>query len=331
MNDDELRPDRDDETIPISREQDAQFSGKTIYFPSRDGESAPEKGALPPAREPIEDRTEKPDRSFLSFFDAPEGETPAETPSPDGENRESDAAESESDSPDEEILSFDEFVQKEVDEETREDLDNLIRQNDADSLFELGQQYGDEAVPEPTEPPEGDEVSINPTSILEAMLFVGNRENKPLPIEKAASLMRNVTRDDILKSAAQLNARYTKTAAPYRVVEKEEGLVLELRPEFESVRQRFFGKVRDAKLTQNQIDILALVAYRQPITAAEIAQVRPQAGNILNALLKRNLIETVPGETPDAPPVYRTTDRLLKILGINAITDLPIVDELDYR
>ena len=71
--------------------------------------------------------------------------------------------------------------------------------------------------------------------------------------------------------------------------------------------------------------------FARPITAAEIAQVRPQAGNILNALLKRNLIETVPGETPDAPPVYRTTDRLLKILGINAITDLPIVDELDYR
>ncbi|MBO7725506.1 MAG: SMC-Scp complex subunit ScpB [Thermoguttaceae bacterium] len=330
MNDDELRTDRDNETIPLSREQDAQFSGRTIFFPPREGESAPAEGnALPPARDPIEDRTEKPSRSFLSFFDAPEGETPPE--SADGETAEPPADADDSDETEEESLSFDEFVQKEVDEETREDLDNLIRQNDADSLFALGQQYGSEAVPEPNEPPEGDEVSINPTSILEAMLFVGNRENKPLPIDKAASLMRNVTSDDILKSVAQLNARYTKTAAPYRVVEKEEGLVLELRPEYDSVRQRFFGKVRDAKLTQNQIDILALIAYRQPITAAEIAQVRSQAGNILNALLKRNLIEITPGETPDAPAVYRTTDRLLKILGINSISDLPIVDELDYR
>ena len=331
MNDDELRPDGADETIPLSRERDAQFSGKTIFFPPRESEedlregeeNAAGESPLPPARDPIEDRTEKPSRSFLSFFDAPEGEDEP----PAGESAEP----APDDEPEEETLSFDELVQREVEEETREDLDNLIRQNDADSLFELGRQYGDEAVPEPEEISEEDDVDISPTSILEAMLFVGNRENKPLSIEKAASLMRNVTPDDVLESAAQLNDRYTKTAAPYRVAEKDGGLVLELRPEYEPVRQRFFGKVRDAKLTQNQIDILALVAYRQPITAAEIAQIRPQAGNVLNALVKRNLIEIVPGETGDAPPVYRTTDRLLKILGINAVTDLPIVDELDYR
>ncbi len=327
MNDDELRRDEADETIPLSRVRDAQFSGKTIFFPPRDGEKAPAEGIpLPPTRDPIEDRTEKPNRSFLSFFDAPEKDVTGTA-----ENEPAEPPESEPEDSEEETLSFDEYVQKELDDETREDLDNLIRQNDADSLFALGEQYGNEAVPESAEPAEGEEVCVNPTSILEAMLFVGNRENKPLSIEKASSLMRNVTREDILKSAGELNARYTKTAAPYRVVQKEEGLVLELCPEFEPVRQRFFGKARDAKLTQNQIDILALIAYRQPITAAEIAQVRSQTGNVLNALLKRNLIEMVPGETPDAPPVYRTTDRLLKILGINAITDLPIVDELDYR
>ncbi|MBR2692708.1 MAG: SMC-Scp complex subunit ScpB [Thermoguttaceae bacterium] len=321
MNDDDLRPDRADETIPLSRERDAQFSGKTIFFPQREGEEdAAKESPLPPARDPIEDRSEKPSRPFASFFDEPEGD--------DASSGESDET---SDEPEEETLSFDELVQKEIEEETREDLDNLIRQNDADSLFELGRRYGDEAVPEPDEISEEDEVNISPTSILEAMLFVGNRENAPLPVEKAASLMRNVTPDDVLESAAQLNDRYTKTAAPYRVAEKEGGLVLELRPEYEPIRQRFFGKVRDAKLTQNQIDILALVAYRQPITAAEIAQVRPQAGNVLNALVKRNLIEIVPSETDGSPPVYRTTDRLLKILGINAIADLPIVDELDYR
>ncbi|MBR6480155.1 MAG: SMC-Scp complex subunit ScpB [Thermoguttaceae bacterium] len=327
MNDDELRRDEVDETIPLSHERDAQFSGKTIFFPLRDGEKTPAEGTpLPPTRDPIEDRTEKPNRSFLSFFDAPEEDVTGTA-----ENEPTEPAESEPEDPEEETLSFDEFVQKELDDETREDLDNLIRQNDADSLFALGEQYGNEAVPELAEPADGEEVSVNPTSILEAMLFVGNRENKPLSIEKASSLMRNVTREDILKSAGELNNRYTKTGAPYRVVQKEEGLVLELCPEFEPVRQRFFGKARDAKLTQNQIDILALIAYRQPITAAEIAQVRSQTGNVLNALLKRNLIEMVPGETPDAPPVYRTTDRLLKILGINTITDLPIVDELDYR
>ncbi len=341
MSDDELRragEQQEDETIPLSQERDAQFSGKTIFFPAREGgapsgEESPEADPtrLPPAREPIDDRTGKPKRPFLSFFDAPETPDGSGAPSSDPDAGDAPAEEEEEDEAEEETLSFDEFVQKEHDEETREDLDNLIRQNDADSLFTLGRQYGEPAAAEPAEPAEGEEVSINPTSILEAMLFVGNRENKPLPIEKATSLMRNVTREDVLQSVEELNSRYTKTLAPYHILQTDGGLRLELRPEYETVRRHFFGKVRDAKLTQHQIDVLALVAYRQPISAAEIAEIRPQPGNILNALVKRNLIEITENGEPGGSPIYRTTPRLLKILGIGSISDLPIVDELDYR
>ena len=342
MDDETSRNERDGETIPLSQEQDAQFDGKTILFPSRDEPKSVSGPETAPQRPPIEENTDRPRRSFLSFFDAPDSEgdgLPREGGElfSEGETGQEDAPHSdpgesaEETGEDEETLSFDEFVQKEEEESRKEDLDNLIRQNDADALFSLGEQYEQNPAAAAENSDTQDAVSVNPTSILEAMLFVGNRENKPLEIDKAISLMRNVTRDDAMRSVEELNDRYLRTGAPFRVVGGDEGLRLELRPEFETVRQRFFSKPRPAQLSQSAIDILALIAYRQPITAAEIMQVRPQAKSILSGLLKRDLIEVHHPDDPKGEPVYRTTPRLLKILGISSISDLPIVDELDYR
>ena len=349
MNDESARGEGDGETIPLSREQNAQFDGKTIHFPARDEAKPVPEPETPPSRSPIEENTARPQRSFLSFFDAPrregeespnEGEDLFDESDRDEEERPlgdsgthpgDDAEEPDGEDDGTETLSFDEFVQQEEEQARQEDLDNLIRQNDADTLFSLGEQYEKGISPETEAGETSPDVSISPTSILEAMLFVGNRENKPLDIDKAISLMRNVTREDAMRSIDELNLRYAKTGAPFRVVERGEGFCLELRPEFEPVRERFFGKPRRAQLSQAAIDILALIAYRQPITAAEIAEVRPQAKSILPGLLKRDLIELEKSDQPDAPPVYRTTPRLLKILGIQSISDLPIVDELDYR
>lgn len=330
------------ETISLSEESGARFSGKSILFPARGGTFTDDPPAVPAARAPIDDSARKPDKSFLSFFDEPE--TPLEqeeessffTEEDDGDseisqNAPESAAEPDEGTIEEAALSFDEFVQNEEAEAAREDLDNLIRQNDADSLFTLGQQYEQDPVPEGLGDLSDEEISITPTSILEAMLFVGNRENRPLSIDKAIALMRNVTEEDALKSVETLNRRYAETGAPYQIVQTEEGLSLTLRPELESVRERFFSKAKEVKLSQKAVDILALIAYRQPITLAEIQEIRAQSGAILNALLKRGLIETEAPNEKDGSPIYRTTPRLLKILGIQSISDLPIVDELDYR
>jgi segregation and condensation protein B len=320
-----------DETIPLSHEQDAQFSGNTIYFPTRGGNQPSSEPQAPKTeRAPIEDRSPGPRRSFLSFFDPPQPQADRPEGEPASE-RSDDANSQEADESEEEQLSFDEFAQNEEVEQIREDLDNLIRQNDADALFALGEQYGRVSESPLIDPLPDEEVSITPTSILEAILFVGNRENEPLRIDKAISVMRGVTEEDINLAVEELNTRYTHTGAPYRINQIAGGLKLELRPEFESVRDRFFSKVKEVTLSQKAIDILALIAYRQPITATEIFEIRPQSQSILNVLLKRELIETQNQENVDAPPLYRTTPRLLKILGIKSISDLPIVDELDYR
>ena len=335
-----------EESIPLCDGRNAFFSGKTILFPDKNGGGLQ---SVRPERQPLDESASaiNTDRPFLSFFDEPEsGRNPDSFSSffqdEDSETEKNgddtlpfsssseDIEEEENESDEESTLSFDDYVQTEALKNAKEDLDNLIRQNDADTLFTLGEQYEREEDPESGESESN--VNINPTSILEAMIFVGNRENRPLPIDKAIALMRNVTKEDALKSIADLNRRYEEISAPYRIQISEEGFLLELRPELEPVRERFFSKVREVKLSQKAIDVLALIAYRQPISSAEIQAIRPQSGGILNILLKRDLIEQKTVQCDNGESVqYQTSPRLLKILGISSVKELPIVDEIDYR
>jgi segregation and condensation protein B len=106
-----------------------------------------------------------------------------------------------------------------------------------------------------------------------------------------------------------------------------------LRPEFESVRANFYGKVRESRLPQPALDTLAIVAYRQPITAEEVQTLRRQpCSAILNQLVRRNLLQTSQ-EVQNKKSIvrYHTTPRFLEWCQIKSLDDLPRADELDYR
>lgn len=226
-------------------------------------------------------------------------------------------------------LSATEVFQQEEEERQRESLDGFIRQNDADTLFELGEKYdrhGEEPL-EVTRP-----VEISPVSLLEAMLFVGDRENRALSLEKATSLMRNVSLDEAWAAIQTLNTRYRQNGSPYEITQDQEGWRFVLREEFEPVRERFFGKTREVKLSQKVIDVLALIAYRQPISLGELMEVRPNTGTLLTQLAKRDLIvqekQTINGEQS---VYFRTTARFLTLFNIASLDDLPIIDEIGFR
>ncbi len=243
----------------------------------------------------------------------------------------SDSSENETGADSENELSDSERWQQEEEQARQENLDALIKQNDADSLFELGAKY---------EPPNPDLLSIEepkntevrPESILEAMLFVGDRQNTPLDLNKAVSLMRNVSVEEAVTAIDNLNRRYERSGAPYWIIQKENGYSLELRSEFEPVRDRFFGKIREFKLSQKTIDLLALIAYRQPISLQELSDYNSGCVPVLSSLLKRDLIavEKKPVEKKMIS-YYRTTDRFLKIFNLESLDDLPIVEEINYR
>ena len=164
---------------------------------------------------------------------------------------------------------------------------------------------------------------ISPRSILEAMLFVGNRDGAPLPPARAAELMRGVEPGEIAALVDELNARYEAGACPYRIISEGAGYRLTLRPEMYGLRERFFGKVREAKLSQAAIDTLALVAYQQPLAADKVSQLRGKpSGHVLSQLVHRGLLR-IEREAPRRTALYYTTDRFLELFGLESLDDLP--------
>ncbi|MGI9519059.1 MAG: SMC-Scp complex subunit ScpB [Pirellulaceae bacterium] len=209
------------------------------------------------------------------------------------------------------------------------------------SLQELGRAYAqaaglvteEDAISEPDDeqaPPDDDTAcEISPRSILEALLFVGTPdEDSPLTTRKIASWIRDVTPAEINQLAKELADEYAERSSAIRLHRDQGKLRLVLAEEFESVRDRFYGEVRHARLSQQSIDVLAIVAYNQPMVREEVNRLRGrECSAILNQLTKRQLLSAVP--KPDSPRTkeYRTTDRFLELFGLETLDDLPQSEE----
>ena len=177
-----------------------------------------------------------------------------------------------------------------------------------------------------------DPCRLSPLSLLEAMLFVGNRESQPLSAASAAGLMRGVEPGEIPDLVEQLNRRYAASGCPYEVVSEGPGYRLAIRREHFWLRDQFYGRIREARLSQAAIDVLAIVAYKQPITAEEVSVERgTPSGHLLAQLVRRRLLRIErPSEKPRAAQYY-TTDRFLELFGLESLDDLPQTDDLEGR
>lgn len=176
-------------------------------------------------------------------------------------------------------------------------------------------------------------VPVNPKSILEALLFVGHPRNESLSPGQAAEIMRGVRPDEIAGLVAELNAQYEASGRPYRIVFERGGYRMKLLPEFDGLREGFFGKVRQVRLSQQALEVLAIVAYRQPVTVKEVNRLRGKpSGAILAQLVRRNLISvTYPdGDARKSTAQYRTTQRFLELFKLQSLEDLPQLGEADW-
>lgn len=189
-----------------------------------------------------------------------------------------------------------------------------------DSLESLAQEVDDDSI-----------VPVEPLTILEAMLFVGDPQNIPLRPEKAAVLMRGVSVQEIHQLVSELNNRYKSDACPWHIRLEQDGYYLRLRDEYASVRDVFYGKVRLARLSQSAIDVLALVAYEQPLTADDVNRLRGvQSNAILNQLVQRNLLRVERERRGTrSVAVYFTTERFLDLFALESLEDLPQSEELE--
>jgi segregation and condensation protein B len=192
----------------------------------------------------------------------------------------------------------------------------------------VGPIAGPDVVTSATEP--GPE--ITPRSIVEAMLFVGHPQNEPLGSQQMASLMRGVRASEVDELVQDLNEQYQRNGCPYTIRSHAGGYRLELCEQYAVVRERLAGKVREARLSQAAIEVLALVAYNKSMTSEEISTTRGRtSGAILAQLVRRQLLKI---ERPEGAPrraCYSTTGRFLQLFGLKSLADLPRSQETDEQ
>ncbi len=204
------------------------------------------------------------------------------------------------------------------------------------SLKELGRTYARavglipdtaEEDPETPDEPVNDQsvCPISPKSILEAMLFVGSADDDdPLTTPQIASWIRDVSPREISQLARELDQQYGQEGAAFRIRQDRQQLRLVLGDHYEPVREQFYGEVRKARLSQQAIDVLAIVAYHQPTTREHISELRSRdCSSVLGQLVKRQLLTLAPDADNPRVQQYRTTDRFLKLFGLDSLEDLP--------
>ena len=178
-----------------------------------------------------------------------------------------------------------------------------------------------------------DPCEITPRSILEAMLFVGQPDGSPLTSEAVAALMRGVRAAEVDALVRDLNEQYEANGCPYHVESFGAGYRLALCDRFAHVRDRFYGKMRDARLSQAAIDVLAIVAYNQRITGDDVTKLRGTPSNsILSQLVRRQLlsIERPPKKKPRVS-LYSTTQRFLELFALKSLDDLPRPQDVEKK
>jgi len=163
-------------------------------------------------------------------------------------------------------------------------------------------------------------------SILEALIFASPEPLTPKAIYK---LLDSEPKEDIQAALADLKRDYERPGG-LQLVEVAGGYQIVTRPDLHEWVRRLFQERTTQKLTAQGLETLAVIAYRQPITAAEITDVRGvNTSGVLNTLLERHLIKIVGRkQVVGRPFLYATTKEFLIRFGLNDLQDLPKVEDM---
>jgi segregation and condensation protein B len=172
----------------------------------------------------------------------------------------------------------------------------------------------------------------NPTSeappplerILEAILFVGTQ---PLTPELACELLRGLTPEQFHATVGELNQTYRRQGRPYLIQLEDSGYTLALRRRYLHLHDRLHSSTREARLSAAATDVLALVAYRQPVTRSEVDSLRGyESGSLLRQLVRHGLVAVERNEKRET--VYRTTPKFLEMFRLRSLDELPQIMDL---
>src|SRR4051812_47126013 len=163
-------------------------------------------------------------------------------------------------------------------------------------------------------------------AIVEALIFASP---EPLTPKMLFKLLSDEPKEDVTATIAELKADY-ETRPGLQIVDVAGGYQIVTRPELHEWVRRLFHERSAQKLTVQGLETLAVIAYKQPITALEIGEIRGvNTSGVLSTLLERHLIKIVGRKNVVGRPfLYATTKEFLIRFGLNELGDLPKVEDM---
>ena len=173
--------------------------------------------------------------------------------------------------------------------------------------------------------------SVEQDQLVAAVGAVLFASGEPVQPKEIASALKGVAVPDVKKAIEALQAQYEKNEAGLRLEWVAGGVRLATRPEVAEWVRQFFRQRHRTRLSPAAFETLAIVAYRQPVTAPEIQAIRgkdPQ-GPLKNLLEKKLLRILGKKKVLGNPLLYGTSQHFLVHFGLNSLADLPSMDEFD--
>jgi segregation and condensation protein B len=138
---------------------------------------------------------------------------------------------------------------------------------------------------------------------------------------------------EVSAALAQLKIEYIEEQRAFQLLEKAEGWQLASDPQYGRWVRRLFPAAKPARLSPPALETLAIIAYRQPITRADVEAVRGVAiESVLQTIMERGLVKIAGrAEVPGRPLLYETTQFFLEHFGLRNLDELPNSEELKRR
>lgn len=163
-------------------------------------------------------------------------------------------------------------------------------------------------------------------STIEAILFVSG---EPVSLDRLAEALPDEGRESIAAEVERIRKHFEENLGGFGLEETGGGFRFASRPGHESFLRKFFAKQGEGRLSLAALETLAIIAYRQPMTAPEISDIRGvNSSGVLRTLLDRRMIRIAGRKAVVGSPfLYRTTREFLMHFGLNALQDLPRLEE----
>jgi segregation and condensation protein B len=162
---------------------------------------------------------------------------------------------------------------------------------------------------------------------LEALLFAAT---EPLPVQKISALLNDLETKTIRGLLLELQIEYNRSERGMQIVEVAGGYQMATRPEFAPWVRLLHRSRKAHSISPASLETVAIVAYKQPITRAEVDAIRGvDSSAIIRGLVEAGLIEVVgQKQVLGRPSLYGTTKLFLKTFGLKRLSDLPTIEEL---